>query len=65
VTSTGTALNVAGTAGVTPIAASTLPMNQACVAPGTIIITTSANAGGGAFQYFMRYRPLGPNVVVS
>lgn len=65
VTSTGTALNVAGTAGATPIAASTLPMNQIALAPGTIIITTSANAGGGVFQYFMRYRPLTANVVVS
>lgn len=64
VTSTGTALNVASTAGFGPIAASTLLL-VGILAPGTIIITTSANAGGGAFQYFMRYRTLGNNVVVS
>lgn len=61
ITSFATALSIGSTPGVLVALAPT----QWVQGPGTIIITTSANAGGGAFQWYCRYRPLTPGAFVS
>lgn len=65
ITSFATALAVGGIYGLAATVAPTSFVIGSPTLTSSIYLTTSANAGGGAIQWYCRYRPLSPGATVT